>query len=358
MQARQPKATWSSRNREASAPAGYPPSGPLAERLAPLAGDRASSARALAREAAAVLLAWIFEQPLEWTWGAAEAELRDGWGRWASEQGWRGACARLLDVLGRARALEGADLAPREVLIEELGLWSAEADPGEERWSGAPLAAGRRLVDGRVVAEHALAGRGAARLGRGERILVLAPTDLLELALEAAWKEGLAPRVITGEGGPHREGLCAAQRLAAAGIEVAVTFDAALVKQVERADRVWLGTEATDGRSFLAPNGAEALLVRARSLELGVELFATRDERLPAARELAPPLASARDGWLLWEQAPAGVELLSVTHECVPLELVRQVVSEDGRLAPARLADELRWPVDESARSGREALSR
>ena len=356
MQPRQPKATWSSRNREPSARAGYPLSGPLAERLAPLAGDRASPARALAREAAAVLLGWAYEKPLEWTWDAAEAELREGGARWATDQGWRGPCARLLDVLGRARALEAADRVPRAVLIEELGLWSAEAELEETRWSGAPLAAGRRLVDERAVAEHALAGRAAAKLGRGERILVLAPSDLIEPALEAAWKEGLAPRVITGEGGPHREGLCLARRLAAAGIEVAVTFDAALVKQVERADRVWLGTEATDGRSFLAPNGAEALLVRARSLEIAIELFATRDERLPASRELAPPSASARDGWLLWEQAPAGVEVLSVTHECVPLELVRQVVSENGRLAPARLAEELAWPVDDPARS--EALAR
>jgi hypothetical protein len=354
MQARQPKATWSSRNREPNAPL----SGPLADRLAALAADRASPARALAREAAAVLLAWVFEKPLEWTWGAAEAELGEGWRRWAADQGWRGPCARLLDVLGRARALEAAELGPREVLIEELGLWSGDAEPGEARWSGDPLADGRRLVDERVVAEHALAGRASAKLGVGERILVLAPSDLIEPALEAAWKEGLAPRVVIGEGGPHREGLCAARRLAAAGLEVAVTFDAALVKQVERADRVWLGTEATDGRCFLAPSGAEALLVRARSLEIGIELFATRDERLPAARELAPPPASARDGWLLWEQAPAGVELLAVTHECVPLELVRQVVSENGRLAPARLADELSWPVDEPARSGRRALSR
>jgi hypothetical protein len=119
------------------------------------------------------------------------------------------------------------------------------------------------------------------------------------------------------------------------------------VRQADRADRLWLGTEATDGLAFLAPNGAEALLVRARALELEVELFATRDERLPAARELVPPPASARDRWLLWEHAPAGVLVLSATHERVPLELVRQVVTESGRTTPARFPEAARWAVDE-----------
>jgi hypothetical protein len=341
MQSRPQKATWHSRNREPSARAGS-----LAERLAPLAGDRAHAAVVLVREAAAELAAWIQEQPLEWSWDQARAALDHGLARWSEEQGWRGPCARLLDVLARARAFEAQGIGPREVLIEELTLWGAGAEPGAGPWSGAPLAAGLRLVDRRAVAEHALPRRGAAKLARGERILVLAPSDLIEPALEAAWKEGLEPRVVTGEGGPHRDGLRLARRLAGAGIAVEVTYDAALARQADRADRLWLGTEATDGRAFLAPNGAEALLVRARALELEVELFATRDERLPTTRELAPPPASSRDRWLLWEHAPAGVLVLSATHECVPLGLVRHVVTESGRIAPSRLAEETRWPVD------------
>jgi len=353
MQPTQPKATWSSRSAEPADSAG-----PLAERLAPLAGDRSSTAPALALETARVLLAWVFEQPLDWTWDRAQAALEEGLEGWWGDQGWRGSCARLADVLGRARTLEAEGLGPREVLVEELSLWGAGTEAGEERWSGAPLAPGRRLVDRAPVREHALHGRGAAGLGRGERILVLSPCDLIEPALEAAWKEGLEPRVITGEGGPHRDGLRLAGRLEAAGIEVAVTYDAALVRQVDRVDRVWLGTEATDGRCFLAPNGAEAVLVRARALEIQSELFATRDERLPASAQLTLPAWGERDAWMLWEHAPAGVEVLSGAHEVVPVELVSHAVTEVGRLAPARLDDETRWPVDAGQPTGRAALAR
>ena len=349
----QPKATWSSRETGSKTPLGT-----LSERMASFASDRVTPAPELAHESASHLLQWVFEQPLEWTWGQAQRALDEGLAAWTRDQAWRGPCARLLDVLSRARELEVEGLSPREVLAEELGLWVAWEEAGESVWSGAPLAAGRRLLDPAGVREHALHGRGAGQLGRGERILVVPPTDLIEPALEAAWKEGLEPSVITGEGGPHRDGLRLARRLAEAGVDVAVAYDAALVRQVDRVDRIWIGTEATDGHAFLAPLGTEALLERARALEVPAELFVTRGERLPISRELAPPAWGVRDQWMLWEHAPAGVEVLSQTHETVSLDLIHQIVSNTGRGAPARLAQTTYWPVDHTApRGGRAQLA-
>ena len=323
--------------------------GPLAERLLALTLDRTLPAAELARACAARIQAWVFEQPLDWSWLEAREALEEGLRAWRADQGWRGPCARLVDVLEHAHELAADGHGPREVLCDELGLWDEEVDRAGEPWSGRALDPGRRLVDRGPVREHALlnASSGAARgLERGERVLVLTPGELIEPALEAAWKEGLEPRIVLGEGGPQRDGLCLARRLAEAGIEVELTYDAALVRQVDRVDRVWLGTEATDGRDFLAPAGAEAILVRARALDVPVELFATRDERLPAEAALTGPAWSERDRWLLWEHAPTAVQLLSEAHEVVSLDLVQRVVTERGRLSPARFEAETLWPVD------------
>lgn len=363
-----PRATWSSRD---AARDEHPFGGPLAggalgggsleERLESLTADRVLPAWTVARQAAARVQAWVFEQALDWTWDEAVQALSVGLSAFRADQGWRGSCARLLDALERTRAFEQDGHGPREVLAEELGFWNADVEPGAARWSGSPLAPGARQADRAPVREHALdggSGHGQARLARGERILVLSPSELFEPALEAAWKEGLEPRVVTGEGGPHREGLRLARRLEEAGVAVEVTYDAALVRQVDRVDRVWVGTEATDGRAFLGPCGTEAILVRARALEVPAELFATRDERLPAGIALTPPAWGARDRWLLWEHAPSGVSVLPDPHEAAPLELVRQVITEVGRMAPARFAGDPLWPVDVAARPDRTALAR
>ena len=336
------KATWSSRE-HATAPSAGPKdaAGSLQERLTALAADRVSSASALACETAAHVLQWVFERPLEWSWTEARRDLDAGLAAWADDQAWRGPCARLLDSLRRAREFAEQGLTPREVYAEELGYWTASDEAGEAIWSGAPLAPGRRLLDPLAVREHALAGRGSFELARRERILVVPPAHWIQHALEAAWREGLEPRVVLGEGGPHREGLRLARGLAEAGLDVSVAYDAALVRQVDRVDRVWIGTEATDGRAFLAPAGTEAVLVRARALEIPVELFAARTERLPASQPLTEPCWGQRDQWMLWEHAPAGVEVLCQAHELVSLDLIGQVVSESGRHAPGRLPEVL-----------------
>lgn len=366
-----PRATWSSRD-AGSDDASFAPAlgagalagGSLEERLESLTTDRVLPAWAIARQAAARVQGWVFEQALDWTWDEAVQALAAGLAAFRADQGWRGPCARLLDALERARGFEQDGHGPREVLAEELGFWNADVEPGAARWSGSPLAPGARQADRAPVREHALAldsglgDRGRARLARAERILVLAPSELIEPALEAAWKEGLEPRVVTGEGGPHREGLRLARRLEEAGVAVEVTYDAALVRQVDRVDRVWVGTEATDGRAFLAPCGAEAVLVRARALEVPAELFATRDERLPAGAVLQAPAWAARDRWLLWEHAPSGVSVLPDPYEAAPLHLVRQVITEVGRMAPSRFAEDPLWPVDAAARPHSTALAR
>jgi hypothetical protein len=318
------KATWTSARSEA-------PASPLTlrERLSELAADRAAGASELVLETCAVLRAWVHERPLGWTWSEAARDLGEGLEAWSAEQGWRGAAARLSAALEAAREL--APHGPREVLSEELGLWLA-GDEAHGRWSGRPLDPGRRLPDRahrERAARHAvLRGGSADGLERGETLLALGATETVALALEHAHDEGRDPRVLTGQGGPCVDGLRLARRLCEAGVAVTVTWDAALPARVEDVDRIWLGTEASDGRRFLAPVGTEALLRRARELGVAAELLLEEDQRLPAGAPLRTPAWGERDEWLLWDGAPEGVELCSQAFAAVPLELVHVVAAD------------------------------
>ncbi|MCP3916697.1 MAG: hypothetical protein GY711_14170 [bacterium] len=321
MHSSQEKATWTSAEDEVQRPLGA-----LRDRLSELALDRTSSSRELVLETCAVLRAWVHEQPLGWSWGEAVRELEEGLEVWAEGQGWRGTAARLLATLGAARRLDRH--GPREVLSEELGLWlHGEADARD--WSGRPLDAGRRIPDRRPTAELAVRRGGITRgLARGETILVLGVSETVVLALEYARDEGLDPHVLTGQGGPCADGLRLARRLRAAGVAVTVGWDAGLVSQIDEADRIWLGTEATDGRRFLALVGTESLLRRAREVGVPAELLVETDQHLPAGVPLRAPAWCERDAWLLWDGAPAGVELRTQAFAAVPLELVHTVGAE------------------------------
>ena len=79
-----------------------------------------------------------------------------------------------------------------------------------------------------------------------------------------------------------------ARRLSRAGLAVSVCYDSALHAALDRADRVWLGTEAIGANAFLARVGTRGLLEEAARREVPVELLATSDKLMPAG-ELSRP---------------------------------------------------------------------
>ena len=83
--------------------------------------------------------------------------------------------------------------------------------------------------------------------------------------------------------------------------------------------------------------GTRALLNEARRLEVPTAVLATSDKLVPDG-ELALPLWSERDTWLLWENAPEGVRLDSQAYESVPLDLPGVFATEQGRLSATELS--------------------
>jgi translation initiation factor 2B subunit (eIF-2B alpha/beta/delta family) len=142
--------------------------------------------------------------------------------------------------------------------------------------------------------------------------------------------------VIVAECLPTLEGRRMARRLSRAGLAVSVCYDAALHAALERADRVWLGTEAVGAGAFLARVGTRSLLEEARRREVPAQLLATSDKLMPAG-DLARPAWPERDTWLLWDDAPENVRLETQCYELAPLDLVEHTITECGRESPVGL---------------------
>lgn len=309
----------------------------LADRVRELAGDRASSAADLVREAAEHLAEWVRSRPEEWTWELARSELDEGLCELRAAHGWRGPVALFFDALAKTLALSSRrplETTAGEVLGEELGLWlgGVSGDPQDVRWDGRPLAPGRRLLPREDCVRALL-----PELERGETVLVHGFSETVTLAISAAQKRGLAPRVLLSEGGPDLGGRRMARRLVREGVRVTLTYDAALHMDLGRADRVWLGTEAIGADAFLARVGTRALLAEARRLEVPTYVLATSDKLTPRG-ELTLPEWCAHDRWLLWENAPEGVDVESQAFETVPLDLPTAFATECGLESAASLS--------------------
>jgi hypothetical protein len=340
------------RSSSASGPRAESAAGDLAQRLAPLASDRASSAAQVVLETSAVLRDWFAERAGESDLDGAEIE--SGLARWSDEQAWRGACALWLDSLRRAwRRVAGREEPGRgaALLAEEMDRWAQDDErdaEGELReratrrtpaspeasWNGEPFAPGRRLASRTEVAS-----RAAQDLGPGETVLVTSWSETVALSLETAWREGRRPEVLLVEGAPDLDGRRMARRLARSGIPVTMAYDSALVGLVPRADRVWLSTEAIGAGLYLGRIGTLALLEECQRRDVPVRLLATSDKLVPGG-ELRLPSWGERETWLLWEDPPEGVRLEPQMFERVPIDRVEVaggILSEHGRETAAAL---------------------
>ncbi|MFN0007450.1 MAG: hypothetical protein ACKVXR_06035 [Planctomycetota bacterium] len=299
----------------------------LRSRLEEVALDRAAPARQIVQETAGILRGWLLELPPETPLGGSE--LEEELGPWIEDQAWRGPCALWLDSARRAWASPeeqpegGARGSARDSLVREAGAWCEERDTGPG-------------VDRRLPSRAALASRAAADLGRGEVILVTAWSETVTLALEAAWRLGRRPEAVLVEGMPGMDGRRMARRLSRAGIPVTMTYDAALLDLVPRADRVWLSTEAIGAGAFLARRGTRCLLEECSRRDVPTRILATSDKLVPGG-ELRLPAWGDRDPWLLWEDAPEGVRLESQCFERVPLDLAGGLLTEMGFEKPSAL---------------------
>lgn len=305
----------------------------LSSALKPLVVDRASSADALVRELVELFMDWLADHGAELDWPALQRAWASDIDAFRRSQGWRAPVAHFLDAIDRLpRYARNArlDAAPRDVMAEELGLWVDGFDPLPgfgplpSAWDGTPLSSGCRMPDREACVRGLLADfvPGEVLCVHGYSTTVLAVVSILH-------KRGLRPEVVLSEGVLDLAGRRMARELAPLGVPITLCYDVALVSKVAEVDRVWIGTEAIGPDSVLARIGTRELFEEARRREVPTFVLATADKWMPRG-EVSLPRWCEKEPWLLWENAPEGVELESQAFERVPLSLVDHFATEVG----------------------------
>ncbi|MEL6903869.1 MAG: hypothetical protein AAFP22_00595 [Planctomycetota bacterium] len=320
----------------------------LEGRVAGLADDRGVTAADLVRKVARETHGWLVgpDAPDVGIEGALDDELRT----LIEAHSWRVPFARFVAALHGA-ALQGADgpsapqYARREAMAAECARWFED---GAEAGASASHDAAEepRLGSKERCADPLLTGPLAVT--RGEVVLVHGWSETVARGLELARARGLEPAAIVSEGGADLGGRRLARRLSAGGMDVSFVYDAALVSALERADRVWIGSDAIGAHAFVARMGTRALVERASQLGVDVAVLATSDKFTHEARPALPRWA-ADEPWHLWEGAPASVTVESQAFELVPLDLVRAFATERGLGSAADVRARAAAPAESAA---------
>lgn len=253
--------------------------------------------------------------------------------------------ANLLGLVDQAWRL-WEELGEQE--LEEQGAEGGAARRLERVW--------RRRLDRLADREQAL-GRhlviwaGRRWEGPGLTVLTLSRSGTVRAGLMALAAAGWDPTVIVGEGRPGCEGRELARELlhpkgGGRGLEARLATDAAVVALAAGSSPVdrWavdpsraavlVGADAVGPDELLNKVGTRALAAAARERDLPVLVLADRAKIVP--RELFDllelPAAPTEE-----LDPPPGVPALSFYFERIPLDLVTEVVTEDGAAAPEEI---------------------
>jgi translation initiation factor 2B subunit (eIF-2B alpha/beta/delta family) len=180
-----------------------------------------------------------------------------------------------------------------------------EAPAGEAK--GRVLAALLAWQQDFVAASEAVVREAQGLLAGSPWVATTTRSSLVERALLKAHAEGRGVRVLLSESRPMNEGA------------------------------VWIGADAVREKSLVVKAGTYGLLLIARELGIPAYALAQRAKFLPdRCTRLTLP---RRDAAEVWPEAPAGVQVVNLPFEEVPLSLVRGVVTENGFLGPREIAD-------------------
>lgn len=145
--------------------------------------------------------------------------------------------------------------------------------------------------------------------------------------------------VTLSEARPGGEGLSVAEELADAGADVTLTTDAGLARHLEDADMLMVGADALAVDGFVNKVGTGMLCLAAKQADAGVLVVAATDKVWPASLGRAPSV-DATGSWDV--DVPEGVSVDLRLFEGVPLDRVTGVITEEGPLPPAQVADRAR----------------
>lgn len=185
---------------------------------------------------------------------------------------------------------------------------------------------------------RALAQAGAERIGVDDVVATYSRSGTVLDALRRAIDDGPRFRVVTSEARPGGEGRSVAAELARAGIDVTLTYDAALPGLVREADRLIVGADSICTRGLVNKAGTGVLVREADRAGVPADVLAGTDKLLPPSYRKRPPLTAAGR---LGHRLPAGVHEAAPLFECEPLDPIDRVVTEQGAWTPEETLDAL-----------------
>lgn len=193
------------------------------------------------------------------------------------------------------------------------------------------------LAERRQARRQDLTGMAAGFVDPDADVVTYSRSGSVLAALQAVAGPDLS--VTLSEGRPGGEGLSVAEELTRAGADVTLTTDAGLARHLEDADMLMVGADALAVDGFVNKVGTGMLCLAAQDADAGVLVVAATDKVWPASLGRAPPV-DATGSWDV--DVPDGVSVDLRLFEVVPLDRVTGVVTEEGPLPPAQVADRAR----------------
>lgn len=290
--------------------------------VAPLRADVVSGAAVVGRMAAEVVRRGVRRMPAD-----TPEELREG-----------------LVELGRAILDAQPAMAPLVRLVSEvLDATRGVAEVGEGRHAAA--AAADAFREGQETRTRVVARRAAAVIPDGGRVLTLSSSSTVRAAFLHHGSERDFS-VVCLEGRPVQEGALLAETLARNGIRVTLAVDAAAASLAPLCDLALMGADSIGDAGVVNKIGTVSVADAARRAGIPLHVVTDGTKILPpgfpqAVDDDRPPEEVAR--------TRAGVQVWNRYFECLPLEEVTSVVTEEATLDPAaleRLRRDLRVPPE------------
>ncbi|WP_181691229.1 initiation factor 2B [Natronomonas sp. LN261] len=252
--------------------------------------------------------------------------VRDAAGAlWAEGVGTEAAWAELTDVAEDVLAARPS-MAALRTRIDRIASRAAG-----DRTAATVASIATEEIDAALEADRRAAGAAGAILD-GTTVLTLSRSGTVLPVLKDA-----PERVIVAESRPDREGIGVAERLTEAGVDVSVCVDAAIahVLATEPVDAVVLGADTVLGDGTLINKvGSRGAAITACEAGIPVYVVTARDKISP---DRTPTLESGPA-----EAVYAGDRAIDVhapTFDATPPAYVTGILTEDGRLEPAEVAE-------------------
>lgn len=191
---------------------------------------------------------------------------------------------------------------------------------------------------------RALAHHAGAFIQEGYTVLTHSYSSSVAAALEVAHAEGKQFQLIVTESRPILEGRDLATRLTSKGLSVKLVADSAAFRCLPQAQVVFVGADSVASQGVINKVGTWGLALAAKELAIPFYVLATSEKVVPAEFPFALKEEPGNPKEV-WDNPPAGLEVINLYYDLTPLELVTAVVSEEGGRKPAQIIESAQGPA-------------